>query len=310
MSGTFSLDDLDKIIEAEDPNFKSAMEGIREAGSAIDAEIESLNVDPDEDLVSEKEERQEKDLKRRVAEFLLLPWTRLQTWIKLKRVMIKNRLILFGQQTLQFIRHELPERVKYFRSRLKVWALNAKALVVRGWDRFHELTRVEKAGFFFTVFAAILSVMFLRFTFTGSILPTFSDPLVSSLESEAGFVYSYKGRNDLQDLFQAFPEVGFPILLKKVVVNLRPDENSGRNPMGAYEMYLELDSQDTAIEVKDREKEILDIIQRALETFTYTEVNTKVGKIQMKSAIMDRVNQVLNQGRVQHVYFNTFITSP
>jgi flagellar FliL protein len=70
-----------------------------------------------------------------------------------------------------------------------------------------------------------------------------------------------------------------------------------------------VDSQDTAIEVKDRELEILDIIQRVLENFAYSDVNSMVGKIRMKSAIKDRLNEVLNQGKVFHVYFNTFITN-
>ena len=98
------------------------------------------------------------------------------------------------------------------------------------------------------------------------------------------------------------------VLLKKVIVNLKPDDLSTRNPMGLYEVYLGLDSKDTAIEVKDREKEILDLIQRTLENFTYSEVSSIVGKIRMKSAIKERLNEILNQGRVFHVYFNNFVT--
>ena len=41
--------------------------------------------------------------------------------------------------------------------------------------------------------------------------------------------------------------------------------------------------------------------------FTYEEANSEVGKVRIKAAIRDRLNEVLNQGRVYHIYFNTFI---
>lgn len=290
----FSLEELDKVIEAADPNFKSEMAGIQTSGSAdVQTEIQSLPIETE--IGSQAQPKSQRSFKEKIAEFF---------------ASLRQRFILFFSRAKDFTRYELPERLRFWRTRavssVKTRALSAK----RGYDRFVGLSRAEKAGLAFMLVALIFSFVILGQTFKGSRLPRFSDPLLHSLADEAFSVKTYKNKDDLQDLFHAFPEVEFHVLLGKVVVNLRPDENSGRNPMGAYQLYLGLDSKDTAMEVKDRERELLDIVQRALESFSYSEVSSTVGKVRMKSVVRERVNEVLNQGQVHHVYFNMFVTTP
>ena len=91
-------------------------------------------------------------------------------------------------------------------------------------------------------------------------------------------------------------------------MNLRRDENSGSLPMGIFEFYLGVDSKDTAVEIRDREHEVIDLVQRTLEGFTYHEVVSYQGKIRMKSRIRDNVNDILNQGQINRVYINRMVT--
>ena len=303
----FSLEDLDILIDAVDPNFRGDMEQIKSVGVHTETEIESLDVGPDED-VPEKEDT-EKTRAQKILDFLLSPIRQLRIKIGLKYTAVKNRLFLFLHQMVQFIIKDFPDFLRYLKSVLTGFLRAVLAFMKQHWATLAAFSMVEKAALSFAILAMSSVFFFALKTLTGdSILPKFGDEFIHSLEEGANFEGAYKMKSELQDMFQAFPEVEFFVLLNKVIVNLKPDSQSGPNPMGIYEMYLGLDSQDTAVEVKDREQEILDIIQRTLEGFTYTEVSTKAGKEKMKLAIREQVNKVLNQGRVFHVYFNAFIT--
>ncbi len=306
----FSLEDLDKIIEAEDPNFKNEMAAVKEAGAGIEANIESLAIEGEDGLDKDELEKENQSPLQKIMTRIKAPWLRLKSHLNLRWLAFKNRAKLFLSTSKAFLRHEFPERLKYYKAQSITGAKTAFMFVKAQIKRFQDLSRMEKWAFFFTMGAAIFSVLFLVKTFTGAWLPRFIDPLPRALHKEAAWYEGFKNRDELQELFSAFPEVEFHVLLNKVVVNLRPDSGSGRNPMGVFELYLGLDSQDTAIEVKDREREILDIVQRAIEKFSYSDVISQVGKIRIKSVVRDRVNEALNQGAVFHVYFNTVITTP
>jgi flagellar basal body-associated protein FliL len=302
--GVFSLEDLDKIIEAEDPNFKSEMENIKSTKLEDTTAVESLQVLSDDDLV--KDEESEKKIKQKIIAFFVRPWRRFAQFLKLKKIAIQHQLSSFLNGSKNFLRHELPDRLRYLKSR----TIAGYHWCVGQWKRFLALSRLQKAALVGTVIFGLFSLLLLSRTLTGAWLPSYNDPLPRSLMQKASFTGKYESQKDMQLLFEAFPEVEFNVLLNKVIVNLRPDEESTNNPMGTFEFYVAVDSQDTAVEVKDREREILDIIQRTAEDFTYTQVRSELGKSLMKSAIRDRLNQVLNQGQVMRLYFNTIIITP
>ena len=79
------------------------------------------------------------------------------------------------------------------------------------------------------------------------------------------------------------------------------------NPMGAFELVVELDSDDTAIEVRDREVEFFDHVQRVFEDETFRDLETVLGKDRLKSRIKRELNHKLTQGWVKDVKFKTFV---
>ncbi|MCB0362097.1 MAG: flagellar basal body-associated FliL family protein, partial [Bdellovibrionales bacterium] len=114
---------------------------------------------------------------------------------------------------------------------------------------------------------------------------------------------------DVVLLDDAFPQPHYTVLLNKIVLNLR--RTSGHpNPMATFMFYVRVDSTETAIEIKDRQVELLDYVQRALEEMSYEEVNGPGGRLSIKAKTRAEINRVLNQGRVLDVLIEMMITKP
>jgi flagellar basal body-associated protein FliL len=110
------------------------------------------------------------------------------------------------------------------------------------------------------------------------------------------------------DFYMAFPQPEFTLLLSKIVVNLKSEGEA--NPMVAFQAFVITESEETSAEIKTREKEMLDLIGRTAEEFTYQELSTEPGKERLKREIRKTVNGALSQGRVLSAYFKIFISKP
>lgn len=297
--GSFSLDDLDKMIEVEDPGFKDSLKSIETDRITDDTSIESLDVEVE---VATEDVTQKEATSKKLLVKLMVPLKKIGSWLHLRRISLTNRSKLLVTQTIYFFKNDFPDLLRYALSQLKT-AIG----YVRGWVRaFTALPRSKKAILLGAGGSGFLALFFLAKALSGEWLPLWRNPLILSLSDKSGKVYSVKSE-DMIPFFEAFPEVEFQLLLNKMIVNLTPSA-SIPNPMGAFEFYLGLDSNETAIEIKDREKEILDLTQRTIEEFTYEEVMNPTSQLRMKARIRDNINQILNQGRVQKVYVKTLIT--
>ncbi len=83
-----------------------------------------------------------------------------------------------------------------------------------------------------------------------------------------------------------------------------------RNPMGAFEFYVVMDSQDAALEVQARQKELHDRLQRAIEDQTYADLISPLGKKRVKDLLRNELNGVLTQGWVKDVLIKTMVLKP
>lgn len=305
----FSLEDLDKVLAESDPDFQKNLDSMKSDLVEGAHEVVELNITDEED--AEKEEAIDpNDLpihKRtifKIKHYLRNRFKKINDFLTPKIRAIKNLSILWAQQAYQFIRYELPERIQYLKAQLKV----VKSKVVEVIQVFRSWSIAKKVASILILSASISSLYFVSRVFVPKWLPMFSIQLLQSWADEGEVLGVVNDRQELMSFFEAFPEIEFQIRLTKVVVNLRRDERSGKNPMGLFEFFLGLDSRDTAIEVRDREKEIIDLVQRTLEGFTYHEATSYNGKIRIKAAIKDNINQILNQGAVQRIYINRIVT--
>lgn len=70
---------------------------------------------------------------------------------------------------------------------------------------------------------------------------------------------------------------------------------------------LELDSLPTADEVKLRMPQIRDAILLLVGNKTFNEVRDLQGKLQLRAEMLDKINSLLQVGKVQQIYFTDFV---
>src|SRR6185437_8480137 len=117
MAETFSLDDIDKIIETEDPAFKNELADIKKQKVVGTDAIENFKVDPPDDMVKEGDEQP--STAKKIMRIILWPWFLARTFVRIRWVRIKSNSRTLLSWAFRFLRHELPERIKYTWSRLK-----------------------------------------------------------------------------------------------------------------------------------------------------------------------------------------------
>ncbi len=97
------------------------------------------------------------------------------------------------------------------------------------------------------------------------------------------------------------------VTIKKMVVNIRPSESSGPNPMLAFELNIEGLTSEVIIEIKDREAEFKDLILRTAEELSYDELSIADGKKILSDRLLTVINANLTQGQIRKVLYKSFV---
>lgn len=307
----FDPEEIDKLIAEEDPSFAGELDALAKESELGGDDLAGLSADADYEMEAEPEGERSEESESSLPPIARLraaigkKWSRLRDRLRLSGTAFRNRLAYLMQKTKAFLIHGVPERIGYFRSQSK--AIVAGTL--RFYRKFAGLSVFQKSALFGSIALAVSAIFFLSLTLREQWLTRFVPDLPTSLLSSGEIIGKVRSKEDLINFERAFPDKEYQVRLPKIIVNLRTDRRSGAVPMGAFEFYLGLDAQDTAVEVTDREKEVIDRVQRAVETMTYTEVMSANGKSIMKSRIRDSLNKMLNRGRVTGVYISTMVTN-
>jgi flagellar basal body-associated protein FliL len=151
-------------------------------------------------------------------------------------------------------------------------------------------------GFFYVIKSGILYKE--NYKFIGSIAEVASNSFLYNPESES-------------EAFYGSPRVKtYSFQLKPIVINLKRNISSNRNPMGFFEFVLDGSSGDVLVEVKARETEILDIIQRVIESMKYEEIDSQDGKLLLKENLRKELNKILLEGSLRKVQIQSIIIKP
>ncbi|MEO0337246.1 MAG: flagellar basal body-associated FliL family protein, partial [Pseudomonadota bacterium] len=134
--------------------------------------------------------------------------------------------------------------------------------------------------------------------------------MLPSLAQVADQSWSYNIKSETTPFLTAFPQPRHSFLFKKVVVNLRKRVSSLSEAMGAFEFFVEVYSKDAARELKGREVQLRDLIQRTAEQFTYESLQSEKGKERLKERIRSELNKELAQGWVKAVFIKFMVTKP
>lgn len=166
-----------------------------------------------------------------------------------------------------------------------------------------------------TAFFAILLLMggtgfFIYRSLTHGVIFEDAGPFLLSLEKVASQVYEYDPQTDLEPFYENL-RVSFNIIqLPKMVVNLKKSEHSRDNPMGAFEFYLEGLVPEVTVEIKEREIEIRDRMQRVIEGFSFDQIESPEGKKLLAETLKAEINRHTTTGKLKNVWIKTVIVKP
>lgn len=309
-----SLENIDDILQEEDPEFLDSLDDISKVGDELaDVELETLEVEVSED----DEDIPKFNLSKKVAEKIEKKFPLIKKFSALKQkffnflnhrwVILKGRLRLGVINAVELAK-TIPDRLKKIAVDLKKVAqfLGSK---LSQWNQV--TTRIEKSFVLVLVFGlGILSGLVMLNLKKGQWIPFLETPLVLSMAEVADKHWDYNINTETVPFLTAFPQEKHNYLFPKIVVNLKKTSSPNAFTMGAFEFFVEVDSKDTAIELKSREVEFHDLIQRVTEGFSYNSLQSERGKERLKEEIKKALNQKIVQGWVKEVFIKFMITKP
>jgi hypothetical protein len=175
---------------------------------------------------------------------------------------------------------------------------------------FRYLSWKLKLSFFGILVLVAGTGFFIYRSITHGVIPTKDELFIPSMERYASEVFEYDPETEVEPFYENLRVSGNILLIPKMVVNLRKSAHSGENPMGAFEFYIEGMAPEVAIEVKDREIEIRDLMQRAIEEFNFDQVESPEGKKSVCDKLRKEINAVLTTGKIKKVWLKTIIVKP
>jgi flagellar FliL protein len=94
--------------------------------------------------------------------------------------------------------------------------------------------------------------------------------------------------------------------LKSFVVNLFDKRGIGKRYL-KISMELEVDKEEDRTKVENNIPRLRDTVLILLSSQTLKEINTMEGKLELKNAIVLRMNQILGNKTVRRIYFTEFV---
>ena len=99
-------------------------------------------------------------------------------------------------------------------------------------------------------------------------------------------------------------EVGAMFDMDPFVVNL--NEAGGKRYLKS-KIEIEFVGEDVRKELTNRLPQLRDVVLLHLSSKTLDEIRSVDGKIELKNALIKRINQVLKQGKIRNLYFTQFV---
>lgn len=291
------LEDIDKLLAAEDPEFTKSLEEVRAVEADKSVTIEASAID---ETMAEEAAVEPSKLSR-IGRIKL----KVRTAIANFKLRLRTAFASFLKGSIVFLKTKPKEFFFFSLAMSKVGFQAAKAPVVA----FFKASRLQQVGLLTLVAMMAGSVAVLLGNMRGIWIPHLTEPVLTNLSEQAAFVETYDPKDGAESFYTAFPQEIHEFLFKKMKVNLRRTSDNP-NPMGAFEIVVEVDSKDSAVEVRDREVELHDQLQRLLEEESYNDLDSQLGKERLKGRIKRELNDKLTQGWIKDVRFRTFVLKP
>ncbi len=312
--GMISFDDIESLISESDPEFEEEINELKQEAEAEEKIAEEQRED-DEIIELSFEERFPKIYKYLIHPYKTIRKTSVLIFSPIFSKTKKAASFLSRQAreiigaALKFYKIIFSETLPKITGKIKLITSKITAVFSKVLQSYSDLS-LKKKGLLYLLLIVVSGTIYMgRETMKGIWIPYLKSKTVYDLAEHSSLKFSFSVEDEWLLLRERFPNPEHQILLKKIVVNLIR-KNKFSNPMATIEFYLSLDSQEAAVEVKDRENQILDTIQRIVEGFNYDELNSSTGLYKMKSMIRNQINALLNMGRVKSVFISTIVSIP
>lgn len=282
--------DPEELLSAALPQIEKEMKQIQSDFIGLNAEIESIDLDPlDESMANTKvtKDRWSK-LKRRMVVQLSNIVTKIFYRIKYLFIWI----VFEVPKKLISISKKIQKKIKAFIDVLSKWSLKRKILFV-------------------TFILSLLTTVILYVKLIKNhLLYKDNFHFYGSMEELSNYSFSYNLK-DKQEPFFNSPRVKiYSLQLKPIVVNLKRNPKKKENPMGFFEFIFEGNTGEVVVELKERESEFIDVISRVIETQTYESLDTLEGKVELKDLVRRELNKKLNSGVIKKAELRNIFVKP
>lgn len=307
VSSEMSDVDIDAAIAEEDPEFLGQLKSV---GEDAELSIAEFNItDEDAALADEKLAWQNGGRFKKII-FVLFPPAPLVSF-RLKRA--RYQILAWFQATKVRVKNYLFFLIAAGREKgvaaIKMYFKRLKEKSEAASDKFRYLNWKMKLAFFGLLVLVVSSGLGIYLSLSGKLIPQRSDLFVHSLADVADQSFEIPTDSKSEPLYENLRVSQNLFLLPRLIVNLKRSQNSGSNPMGAFEFFVEGMTQEVLVEVKDRETEVRDQLARTVEEFTFDQVDSADGKKLLAEKIRKDLNSLLTSGKVRKVLIKTAVVN-
>lgn len=293
----FSLDELDAEITKADPLFDLKFEDIKAVKLEGEFQIDSYDAESEMNTYFRgvRESRGFKKWLFRILPFLPKLFHKLSAWSFRFKAALVHFVTVILPLCLQFLKEFIGAGLRKVGDFFQAFKMKSTS---------------QKIGFFVFALFTGAAAYFTWFLWVKKPLDHHSELFVTTIEQFADHSYRYDPKTDLESFYNNYRVSQNIITIPRMVMNVKASENSGPNPMAAIELYVEGGSPEVVVEIKDREAEMKDVMQRAIEEMNFDELIVPEGKQALSDRLRREINRVLTKGKVRKIFLKSAVFKP
>lgn len=303
-----SVDDIDAALLEEDPEF---LKTVDEIGKDTTLSLSQIIISEGQQALNDEKDAWANSGKVGRIIYKVFPFApHVSLRLRKLRILIFDFLRAEWVRIKNFVYFLATEGKGKVLRKIKGFLSAKKESLSEAQRNFRYLSWKLKLAFFGILVLMGGTSFFIYRSLTAGVIPVGNELFIPTLERVATEVYTYDPKTESEPFYDNLRSATNMILMPKMVVNLRVSSKSGKNPMGAFEFYLEGMVPEVVIEIKDREVEIRDLMQRVLEEFNFDQAESAEGKLLINEKLKKEVNAKITTGKLKNVWIKTAIVKP
>lgn len=214
-----------------------------------------------------------------------------------------SAILSMAKNVLLRLLREVPKKVKG----VALFALGKFKSLIKLFSSWSLKRKILFAFTFVTLFT--VSVFYLKIVLKKTLYHE-RFHFVGSIAEMSDYAFYFQENTAMEPFYNSPRFKAYLFQMKPVAVNLKRKDTLRDNPMGYFEFVFEGNSGDVVVEMKARESELVDLMERVIENHRYEDLETGQGKNELKSDIQREFNSRLTEGVVRRVEFKNIFIKP